>query len=330
MTVKTQVLAHLESNRGTFTSGASIARALGVSRNSVWKAIRALESEGYVIEGVTNKGYRLAEDCDVLSAASIQKHLSNSCIELEFHKSIDSTNNRAKALATQGCPSGTLVVADEQTAGRGRQGRPFYSPAGTGVYFSLVIRPEFSANDMSYITSFAATCCVQAMEELFDANVQIKWVNDIFVNGHKCCGILTEAAVLPETGGVDYVVVGIGINVTEPAEGFPPEFAQVARALQSSGTKQGDQRARLVARIAELFMEGCELIPQRPHLEAYRRHSLLDGQSVTVYAGREEFRATVLGVNDDFTLQVCLEDGTQRALSHGEVHIPSSQLTHNR
>lgn len=326
MAVKDQVLSYLESHKGSFVSGASLAEQLGVSRNSVWKAIKSLEAQGYTIEGITNKGYRLADDCSILSAASIERFLTNPEVQVEFHESIDSTNNRAKKLAAAGAAQGTLVVADCQTAGRGRQGRPFYSPAGTGVYFTLVLRPGFPLADVTYITSYAAVCTATAMEEIFGVEVQIKWVNDIFVAGHKCCGILTEAAVLPETGGVDYAVVGIGINVAEPQGGFPDEFKGVAHALCPHGTDDSDARARLVARIADLLMSDVDAIPSCPHLEAYRSHSLLDGRCVTVHMGSGSFVATVIGVNDDFTLEVELEDGTRKALSSGEVHIPSSQL----
>lgn len=326
MAVKDQVLSYLESHKGTFVSGAALAKELGVTRNSVWKAIKGLEAQGYAIEGVTNKGYRLADDCSILSAASIERFLTNPKVRVEFHETIDSTNNRAKELAASGAPQGTLVVADCQTAGRGRQGRPFYSPAGTGVYFTLVLRPGFALGDVTYITSYAAVCTATAMEEIFGVEVQIKWVNDVFVAGHKCCGILTEAAVLPETGGVDYAVVGIGINVAQPQGGFPDEFKGVAQALCPHGAQDGDTRARLVARIADLLMADVDAIPSCPHLESYRAHSLLDGRTVTVYMGSESFTATVIGVNDNFTLEVELEDGTRKALTSGEVHIPSSQL----
>lgn len=326
MAVKDQVLSYLEQHKGSFVSGPALASQLGVSRNTVWKAIKALEAQGYAIEGVTNKGYRLATECSILSAASIERYLDNDGIHVEFHQSITSTNDRAKELATAGAPQGTLVVADCQTAGRGRQGRVFYSPAGSGIYFSLILRPRFALSDVTYITSYAAMCAARAMEEIFGVEVAIKWVNDIFVAGHKCCGILTEAAVLPETGGVDYAVVGIGINVAVPKGGFPEQFKEVAQALTPHGADAQDARARLVARIASLMMSDVESIPSRPHLEAYRAHSLLDGRRVRVYRGSASFEALVIGINDDFTLQVRHDDGHEEALSSGEVHIPSSQL----
>lgn len=326
MSVRDGVLSYLERNKGSFVSGETLAQELGVSRNAVWKAIKALEAQGYAIEGITKKGYRLAQGCSILSAASVQRYAGPAVTGIEFHPSIGSTNARAKELAAQGCPAGTLVVADSQTAGRGRQGRSFFSPAGSGVYFSLVLRPNFSLGDITAVTSFAACCTAQAIEEVFETPVQIKWVNDIFAKGRKCCGILTEASIQPESGGIDYIVVGIGVNVAAPEGGFPGEMAQVAQALCDGNPDEGDGRARLAARAATLIAAGAEDIPRKPHLDDYRRRSILDGRTVTVEEGRQSFRATVLGINDDLTLQVRLEDGSERPLSHGEVHIPSSQL----
>ncbi len=147
-----------------------------------------------------------------------------------------------------------------------------------------------------------------------------------FAQGRKCCGILTEASILPESGAIDYIVVGIGVNVSTPQGGFPGEVAQVAQALCSGNPDEADGRARLAARTATLIAEGAEEIPAKPHLAEYRRRSLLDGRCVIVEEGRQSYRATVLGINDDLSLRVRLEDGSERALNHGEVHIPSSQL----
>ena len=324
MSTKDLVLACLEGKKGDYISGSAIAAEIGVGRNAVWKAVQSLCNQGYTIESVTGRGYRLSAESDILSAAAVSGYLHTPGIAVEFHQSIDSTNTRAKALGAAGCPHKTLVVASAQTAGKGRQGRSFFSPPGTGVYFSLVIRPSFSLEDVSHITSYAAVCVARALEQVYGASTQIKWVNDVFCNGSKCCGILTEASLCAETGQTDYVVVGIGINVSAPAEGFPSEVAGVAGGLDAR--KDGASRAQLVARVVDLFFEDYERIPQRPHLEEYRKRSLLDGRKVRVYEGRSEYDACVLGINDDFTLRVRLADGTEHALTAGEVHIPSSQL----
>lgn len=326
-TSKDTVLAHLERHKGSFVSGASIASDLRLSRNAVWKAVRALANEGYPIESVTGKGYRLQSSSSILSAASIERYAQHPDLRVEFHQTIDSTNTRCKALAEEGAPQGTLVVADCQTAGRGRQGRPFFSPAGSGVYFSICLRPAFALADVTLITSFAAVCLAQAADEACGTRTQIKWVNDLFNEGHKVSGILTEASFDADSGSVSYVVVGIGVNVFDPPGGFPKDVEHVAHSLCGTGPDANDVRARIVAGTCDRIMRGLEQVPERIYLDEYRKRSLLDGRTVRIEErGAEPALATVLGVNDDFTLQVQLADGTQRALSHGEVHIPSDQL----
>lgn len=322
---KDKVLSWLESHKGEFVSGGKLAEELGCSRNAVWKAVRALEDDGYVIESVTGKGYRLASETSVLSRPAIERYLTCPDVSLEYHCCVDSTNNRCKQLAAEGAPTGTFVVADHQSAGRGRQGRPFFSPPDSGIYLSLLLRPSFPVGDVALITSFAAVAVAQAIEKLFGKRAQIKWVNDVFVDGHKVCGILTEASFDAESGSVDYLVVGIGINVYPPEGGFPDE---VAGAVSDASRDAEDLRARLAASIADALMEGVNELPSRSWLSEYRSRSLLDGRDVDVYARGSEDprRAHVIGVNADFTLQVEYESGEQAALSSGEVHIPSSQL----
>lgn len=326
MSTKDKVLTCLQGQRGEYISGEAIAAQLGVGRNSVWKSIKALQDEGYPIQAASKRGYCLPHASDVLSQEALQAHIGNGRIQVEFHKSVGSTNLRAKELAAQGAPEGTLVVANQQTAGRGRRGRSFYSPPDTGVYFSFVLRPSFALEDVTLITSYAAVCTARAIEEVFGLSAQIKWVNDIFVDRRKCCGILTEASIMPETGSIDYVVLGIGINVYEPKGGFSEESAQIARALWQKSEPLPDARARVVALTAEHFMAGYERIPLKEHLAQYRDRSLLDGKRVLITQGNQSFHATVLGIDDDFKLRVRLDDGSERALEHGEASIPSSQL----
>lgn len=326
MTCKNRVLARLERGKGSFVSGGRLAEELGVSRNAVWRAVRALADAGYDIESVTGKGYRLAPSSSILSAASIERYLHHPEIQVEYHETIDSTNSRCKTLAEGGAPAGTLVVAGQQSAGRGRQGRPFYSPAGTGVYFSLLLRPCFAVSDVSLVTTYTAVVVSRAIERLFGVRAQIKWVNDVFADGHKVCGILTEASFDAESGSVAYAVVGIGINVHTPQGGFPEQVADVARALDDKPADDDDQRARLVAAVADAFLDGYDDIPQRAYLDEYRSRSILDGRDVEVFEGTRSYRAHALGIDDNFELHVRLADGTERTLASGEVHIPSGQL----
>ena len=320
------VLSRLEREKGSFVSGAMLAKALHISRNSVWKAVRSLCEDGYEIESTTGRGYRLKSTSSVLSAESIERYLSVPNVHVQYHASIDSTNTRAKALAQEKAPEGTLIVAGEQTSGRGRQGRAFFSPAGTGVYFSFIVRPKFELGDVVAITSYTACCLAATFDDLLGCESRIKWVNDIFVDGRKVSGILTEATFDAESMSLTSVVVGIGVNVMQPKGGFADDSKEIAGALTDLTEDRDDLRARIVAGTLNRFMERYESLPRKPHLAEYRKRSLLVGRRVYVEEHNSSFEATVLGINDDFTLEVSLEDGKTRSLASGEVHIPSSQL----
>ena len=327
MSTKAKVLAALQASKGQYISGSQLAQECGVSRNSIWKAISTLQAEGIEIESLHNKGYRLNGEKITLSQASLEHWVGSDSICVKYFDCIDSTNTHAKRLAAEGAAHGTVIVAGQQTAGRGRQGRSFSSPANSGVYFSIILRPTFKLADMACITSFAAVCTAEVIEEVLGLSPQIKWVNDLFINGHKICGILTEAAVQPENGEIDYVVVGIGVDIAKPEENLDELASEVAFAPLPSGQADVDEhRTRIAALTAKRIVEECASIPSRPHLQSYRQRSLLDGKHVTVYHGADVYEADVLGINDDLTLQVRREDGCEVALSSGEVHIPSSQL----
>lgn len=323
---KEQARALLEQHEDGFVSGEAIAEALGVSRNSVWKAINALREEGFEIESATHRGYRLASAPSRFDARSIERLVDDSRVSVEFFDTVSSTNIVAKQLADEGAPEGTLVVANAQSAGRGRQGRSFASPEDTGVYFTLILRPHFSLEDVSLITSYAACCLAATIDECVPKHAQIKWVNDVFVDGRKVSGILSEASFDAETQSLAFVVVGIGVNVIAPEGGFDDE-AGIAGALVDHEDDPDALRCRIVAGTVNRFMRDYEDIPRMPHLDEYRRRSLLDDKRVHAYANSEEFDALVLGIDDDFTLRVQLDSGEVRNLVSGEVHIPSNQLT---
>lgn len=324
-TTKEQVLRLLTRADGGFVSGSEIAGELGLSRNSVWKAVNALRDEGFEIESVTRRGHRLVSSPSSFDAAGIARLIDDARVVVDFRDCVSSTNTVAKQLADEGAAQGTLVVADSQSAGRGRQGRSFASPKGTGVYFTLILRPHFALGDVSLITSYAACCLAAAIDECTGKRAQIKWVNDVFVDNRKVSGILSEASFDAETSTLSYVVVGIGVNIVEPEGGFS-DADGIAGALVGSVDDVDELRCRIVAGTVNRFMRDYERIPSMPHLDDYRARSILDGRRVRAQVGSESFEALVIGINDDFTLRVQLDDGTQRSLASGEVHIPSSQL----
>ena len=207
MAVKNEVAALLEQRRGTAVSGQELADMLGVSRAAVWKAVKQLQDEGYRISAATNRGYLLENETDVLSADGIRLNLPERYRELpvKVYRSVGSTNTEAKAAALRGMPHGTIIAADEQTAGRGRFGKSFYSPARSGLYMSVIQKPQKPVSDCTLITAAAACAVTDSLEELCGVRAGIKWVNDIFLGGRKISGILTEAISDFESGTVEAI-----------------------------------------------------------------------------------------------------------------------------
>ena len=319
MTTKERLFTLLEARQGSFVSGEELAEALHLSRAAVSKAMKQLRQEGYAIEAVTNRGYRLSGECDILSEQGVKKHL-NQDYQITFAPSVGSTNTVLRALAEQGAPEGTVVIADEQTEGRGRMGRAFYSPAGSGIYLSLLLRPvNADPRQTVTLTAAAAVALCQAIEAVSEKSPQIKWVNDIFLNGRKICGILSEAAFGLESGAPEYVVVGVGINAYTPEGGFPPELAEIAGALWERPVPGGKNRlaAEFVNRFWMLYTAGNPAA----FLEDYRRRSLVVGKDITVIAGGKETPAHALGIDESCRLLVRYKSGETAALSYGEVRI---------
>ena len=319
MTTKERLLPLLESRQGSFVSGEELAESLKLSRAAVCKAIKALRQEGYAIEAVTNRGYRLSPDSDILSAQGVKKYLQSD-FQLTVHPSVSSTNTVLRSLAEQGAPERTVVISGEQQQGRGRSGRTFYSPADTGVYLSLLLRPvNADPRQTVTLTAAAAVALCQAIEAVSGRTPQIKWVNDIFLNGKKVCGILTEAAFGLESGAPEYVVVGVGINAYVPEGGFPPELTEIAGSLWESPVPDG--RNHLAAEFLNRFWPLYAAVNPSAFLEDYRRRSLVVGKDITVIAGGSETPAHALGIDDNCRLLVRCESGQTDALSYGEVRI---------
>lgn len=321
MNTKEQVLDLLSQAEGESVSGEEAARAIGVSRNAVWKAVAQLRQDGYDIASCTNKGYRLAHADDILTALSVGKHLRGRAAgcDIECYKTLSSTNTLLKQKAEAGEKEGKVAIAETQSAGKGRLGRSFFSPIGTGVYMSVLLRPQLEIEKAVLITTLAAVCVAQAVENVTGRQTGIKWVNDIYYNGKKICGILTEAGIGCENGRLDYAVLGIGINVIRPASGFSEELKDVATCLYD-GEAPGI-RARLAAEVLNLFFEKYGHIAEKDFLDDYRRRMTLTGKTVCFMRAGEEFGARVLSVDDEARLVVQLEDGRTCALSSGEVRI---------
>lgn len=321
--MKTKILNILESHRGEFLSGEELAKKFEVSRAAVWKAITQLRKEGHKISAIPNKGYMLEDFSDVLTEKGILAHLKSGtkisqviCLD-----EIDSTNNYAKALSTDGAPHGTLIAANHQTAGRGRRGHTFESPAGTGLYMSLILRPKVEAEKFQMITIADAVAVCLAIENLYPealGKLQIKWVNDIFFRGKKITGILTEAVSNFENGEIERVVTGIGINVT--TKNFSED------CVESAGSIFPDEnilfgRDELCAKIADYIMNFAENLDSPDLINAYRERSMLTGKFITYMKNNEMLTARVKGIDDIGGLVIVNSDGKIETLRSGEVFM---------
>ncbi len=312
MALKNDILKILEKNRDNSVSGQELAELLGVTRAAVWKAIKALEKEGHNLIATTNRGYRLAGDSDVLSDAGIKAY-SVRDLDVRVYESVESTNTTAKLAAIEGAPTGTVIAANSQTGGKGRRGRSFFSPQNTGVYFSIILRPQISASDSVLVTTAAAVVTAEAIEELTGKTAEIKWINDIYVDGKKCVGILCEAIFDYESGGVDSIIVGIGINVS--TNNFPDEIKNRAGSIGKVS------RNNLVARIADKLIGVSDKLPEITHLEKYRKKCFILGRKITVMAKSGEYSAFAENVDDQGRLIVTDEKGIKRVLSNEEVSV---------
>ncbi len=318
MPLKEKVLEILEDNRGRSVSGNKIAVSLGMTRSAVWKAVKQLREDGYTITAVTNRGYCLTNDNDILNEPAIMSYLQTKSLgrKMDVFKTVDSTNNFAKSLAQLGAVHGTTVVAEQQTAGRGRMGKKFLSPANQGIYLSVVIRPQLPVDYALMITSCAAVAVAQAIENLSGLNCGIKWVNDLYAGGKKLCGILTEAAIGVEQGGLDYAVIGIGVNVSNST--FPKEIEDIATSIRAQ-TGSGCNRSQLTAEILNCLEQQLDNITSEKFLDEYRRRSVLIGKRIELTRTDSVEKVTCIGIDSRGKLIIRKDNGEEEAISSGTV-----------
>ncbi len=338
MSIKDEVLKELEENRGRSFSGETLAEKLGVSRAAIWKAVKKLREEGYPIESATNKGYMLAEESDLLSEQGICMYLQpeHQNINLKIFKTVDSTNSEGKRLAVSGENENTVIVSNEQTQGRGRLGRNFYSPASDGIYMTFLLKPSFDLSKAVLITTAASVAVTRAIEKVCNVQCKIKWVNDIFIGSKKVCGILTEAISDFETGAVDYMAVGIGVNCHMPKEGYPEDISEIAGGLSGNDDCLHFSRNCLTAEIINEFMSIYADIENSDFIEEYKRKSLVLGREINVIknyrggqgkdSGKEQDSQDVslaLAIDIDNTggLVVEYKDGRKETLNTGEISV---------
>ncbi len=320
MSLKSKVLAELERSAGRDVSGQTMADKLNVSRSAVCKAVEALKSAGYKITSRTNRGYCL--DGGTLSASVIADHLPEQYRSLKIFalRETDSTNNEAKRLLADGLDTNALIVADSQTSGRGRRGRSFYSPPDSGLYMSLILRKDLALADGLTLTTLTAVAVSRVIRRLTGKLPAIKWVNDIYLGDKKICGILTEAVTNIESGRIDSVVIGIGINVN--TADFPAELRSTAGSLETNSLTRGE----LAAAVAGEVLTMTDDISNRSYLDEYRELSMVIGKNIAFYRINTVQYAAAVGIDNSGGLIVRLQDGSEETLSSGEITV---RLTEN-
>lgn len=320
MKTKDIVLKELEKNRANYISGQELAEKLNISRTAIWKAINTLKESGFQIESQTKLGYKLLEKDDKLSEEGIRKGLREELkdIDIIVYDEIDSTNTEAKRrLYSSDVKDFTVIVSDMQKGGRGRTGKSFASPKGSGVYFSIILHPkdfyDFSYFDLTTVK--AAVAVVEGIKEATGKVAQIKWVNDLFINGRKICGILSELDADFESRSVKSVIVGIGINVNEPKDDSFKDLKDIAGYIGTDVI-----RNEILSSILNDFYENNYVKKDKEIIEYYKNHSLVIGKDLTFELNGKKYTAKGFDINDKGNLIV--DTGEKKiTLSSGEVSI---------
>lgn len=319
--MKSEILRLLKESN-TYISGQQLCEQFQVSRTAVWKVIDQLKKEGYQIEAVRNKGYRLIDSPDVMSKAEIESLMDTKWVgsNVVYYDEIDSTNNRAKEAGDNKAPHGTLFVADMQVAGKGRRGRVWQSPAGSSIYMTILLYPEISPLKAPQLTLVMAIAVAEGIKEVTGLDTKIKWPNDIVVNGRKICGILTEMST--EIDYINHVVIGAGINVNQ--DDFPEDIRKTASSLKMELGKQV-KRSELIAAIMKSFEKDYEIFVKTEDLsglqELYNSMLVNLDRDVKVLEPGNEYEAHALGINKTGELIVRTAEGEEKEIYAGEVSV---------
>jgi BirA family biotin operon repressor/biotin-[acetyl-CoA-carboxylase] ligase len=318
---KDDVLRLLRSSRSGHVSGAALAATMGVSRTAVWKHIKTLEREGYAIEAVPSKGYRLFASPDVIVAGDVKQGLGTKTIgkEILHYAEVISTNTLAMDLARNGAVDGTVVIAETQTGGKGRLGRTWTSPAGN-LYISVILRPAVPITKAPLITLMGAVAVASAIRRQCGVPAGIKWPNDILLSGKKVSGLLTEMSAEPDR--IRYIVLGIGVNANMDSGALQPDVRRMSTTLAAAMRKPVDRTALLRTLLAELdlwhhrFLKGDADV-----LAAWNKLNVTLGHRVAVSGGGATLEGLARSVDAEGRLILRLDDGTLRQVAAGDVTI---------
>lgn len=328
MSLRQDILAMLKLNIGEWVSGEALSDKLGCSRTTIWKGLKKLQAEGYQVEASTKKGYRLPIPPDILSPEEVQPGLRTKLFGKEhylYFREIGSTNSHARSLAAENYPEGTVVVAHTQSEGRGRRGRNWYSPAGEGLYVSIILRPRIPLREMSRVSLFAAAAVAVTLEKEFNLSPRIKWPNDVLLNGRKVAGILTEAVA--DMDGIDYVVTGIGINVFNRAEDFPADLRSPATSIQQEYDRSCSRIKLLQGLLYNLEQYYEQVISGdfSEVLDKVRNASAVIGQEVKLDNINGELVGKAIDIDHNGFLFVLDNNGVTHMVMSGEIMVLPSE-----
>lgn len=328
MTHREAVLLALKEKKGEWVSGEALSENLKVSRTTVWKQVKKLIDEGYEVESSPKKGYRISAPVDLLSPDEVCPGLKTDVFGRKnyfYYREIDSTNNRARLLASEGYPEGTIVVAEMQTGGKGRRGRNWYSPAGQGIYVSFILRPLLPLRYISRVSLVNAIAVAETLEEELNLPARIKWPNDILVNNRKIAGILSE--VVTDMDSVEYIVTGIGLNIN--MQDFPDDLRTPATSALAEYNRPGSRVKVLQGLLLRLECHYCHLLDGgfSYTLEKAKRLSTVIGQEVKLDSVNGYIVGQAIDIDDSGFLLVRDRLGKIHTVMSGEISLlPSDNL----
>ncbi|WP_407407135.1 biotin--[acetyl-CoA-carboxylase] ligase [Peribacillus sp.] len=321
--LRTKLMQALSKANGTFISGQEIAEYIGCSRTAVWKHIEDLRGEGYMVEAVRKKGYRIVSAPEKVSESEIQFGLETKALGkmIHYQESVESTQKIAHQLANEGAEEGTLVIAEEQVSGKGRLMRSWHSPKFSGIWMSLILRPKIPLHQAPQLTLLAAVAVAQAIEDVTELQPQIKWPNDLLINRKKVTGILTEMQA--ESDRIHSVIIGIGMNINQQKEDFPEDLQEKASSLSiESGVKIS--RAKVIQRVLLRLEDLYTLYLQEgfmPIKLLWESYAISLGQILKASTVNDTIVGKALGITDAGVLLLEDDQGTIHSIYSADIEI---------
>ncbi|MGY4690081.1 biotin--[acetyl-CoA-carboxylase] ligase [Salibacterium sp. K-3] len=320
--MRDKLLQVLEDTADTYVSGQQISRQLGISRTAVWKHMEELRKNGYEIEAVPRKGYRLTHTPDIASADEIKARLDTKSFgnRMVYKEEVSSTQETAHELARKNEPEGTVIAADKQVKGKGRLDRPWHSPSGTGLWFSIILRPDIIPQCAPQLTLVAAVAVTEGLRRASGIEAQIKWPNDILINERKTAGILTEMQSDPDR--VQAVIIGIGLNINQEKHDFPDDLQQIATSLALENEGVPFNRAAIIAAVLESLEHWYTLYLEQGFKEVRRRWEELAvtiGKHVQAVTASKTVEGYAEGITEDGVLLITQKDGTTERIYSADI-----------